>query len=83
LRQLILGRRPAAKLVEDLTPRPRKRTLAVGVTRKQNRADLTRSTLQVRRLREEPPVEITATPRIGITHCADWPLRFLIAGIVS
>jgi 3-methyladenine DNA glycosylase Mpg len=23
---------------------------------------------------------VEVTPRIGITHCADWPLRFLIAG---
>jgi 3-methyladenine DNA glycosylase Mpg len=23
---------------------------------------------------------VLTTPRIGITHCADWPLRFLIAG---
>jgi 3-methyladenine DNA glycosylase Mpg len=54
--------------------------LALGITRKQNGGDLTRSALQVRGLRDEPPVEITVTPRIGITHCADWPPRFLIAG---
>jgi DNA-3-methyladenine glycosylase len=73
-------RRPAAKRVEDLASGPGKLTLAMGITRKQNGADLTRSALQVRGLRDEPPVEIMATPRIGITHCADWPLRFLIAG---
>jgi DNA-3-methyladenine glycosylase len=73
-------RRPAAKRVEDLASGPGKLTLALGITRKQNGADLTRSALQVRELRDEPAVEITATPRIGITHCADWPLRFLIAG---
>ena len=73
-------RRPAAKRLEDLASGPGKLTLALGITRKQNGADLTKSALHVRRLRDEPPVEITATPRIGITHCADWPLRFLIAG---
>jgi DNA-3-methyladenine glycosylase len=73
-------RRPTAKRVEDLASGPGKLTLAMGITRKQNGADLTSSALHVRRLRDEPPVEITATPRIGITQCADWPLRFLIAG---
>ncbi|HPQ17574.1 MAG TPA: DNA-3-methyladenine glycosylase, partial [Bryobacteraceae bacterium] len=26
------------------------------------------------------PFEIVTTPRIGIRHCSDWPLRFIIAG---
>jgi DNA-3-methyladenine glycosylase len=73
-------RRPAARCVEDLASGPGKLTLALGITRKQNGADLTRGPLQVRRLAEEPPIEIAVTPRVGITHCADWPLRFLIAG---
>jgi DNA-3-methyladenine glycosylase len=73
-------RRPAAKRVEDLASGPGKLTLAMAITRKQNGADLTTSALQVRGLRDEPPVEITATPRIGITHCTDRPLRFFIAG---
>jgi DNA-3-methyladenine glycosylase len=73
-------RRPGAKRLEDLASGPGKLTIALGITRKQNGADLTRSALQVRRPRAEPPLEIEVTPRIGITHCADWPLRFLIAG---
>jgi DNA-3-methyladenine glycosylase len=80
LRQLIRRRRPAAKRAEDLASGPWRLTLAVGVTRKQDGVDLIWSALQVRGLRDEPLVEITATQRIGITHCADWPLRFLIAG---
>ena len=73
-------RRPAAKRAEDLASGPGKLTLAMGITRKQNGADLTSSTLQVRRLRAEPPAEVEVTPRVGIRHCADWPLRFLIRG---
>lgn len=73
-------RRPAAKRPEDLASGPGKLTLALGITRKQNGADLTRSTLHVRRERVESPFEIKATPRIGITHCADWPLRFVVSG---
>jgi DNA-3-methyladenine glycosylase len=73
-------RRPTAKGVEDLANGPGKLTLAMGITRKQNGVDLTTSPLQVRRPKSEPPIQIEVTPRIGITHCADWPLRFVIAG---
>jgi DNA-3-methyladenine glycosylase len=73
-------RRPTAKGVENLANGPGKLTLAMGITRKQNGVDLTKSPLQVRRPLTEPPIQIEVTPRIGITHCADWPLRFLIAG---
>ena len=78
--EMMRRRRPACKRVEDLASGPGKLTLALGITRKQNGADLTRGPLQVRRFAEEPAFEIEVTPRIGITHCADWPLRFLIAG---
>jgi DNA-3-methyladenine glycosylase len=72
-------RRPAARKVEDLASGPGKLTLAMGITRKLNGADLVAGPLQVRRARNESPIEVLATPRIGITHCADWPLRFVIA----
>jgi len=73
-------RRPSARRVEDLASGPGKLTLAMGITRKLNGADLVTGPLQVRERREESPIEIQVTPRIGITHCADWPLRFVIAG---
>ncbi len=73
-------RRPKSKGVEDLASGPGKLTLAMGITRRQNGADLTAGSLHVRRERSEPRIEIAATPRIGITHCADLPLRFVIAG---
>ena len=77
---LMRRRRPAAKRLEHLASGPGKLTLAMGITRKQNGDDLTRSPLHVREPRIEEPFEIAITPRIGITHCADWPLRFLIEG---
>jgi DNA-3-methyladenine glycosylase len=73
-------RRPVAKRVEDLASGPGKLTLAMGITRHLNGADLVKGPLQVRRLRDEAPFEIKATPRIGISHCAEWPLRFVMAG---
>ena len=72
-------RRPTARRVEDLASGPGKLTLAMGITRKLNGADLVEGPLQVRRPLREMPFEIEATPRIGIRHCADWPLRFVIA----
>ncbi len=73
-------RRPAARKPEDLTDGPGKLTLAMGITRAQNGADVTRGALVVRAASEVTPFEIAVTPRIGITQCADLPLRFLIRG---
>ena len=73
-------RRPAARRVEDLAGGPGKLTLAMGITRKLNGSSLVTGPLQVRKMPREETFQIETTPRIGITHCADWPLRFLIAG---
>jgi DNA-3-methyladenine glycosylase len=63
----------------DLMSGPGKLTQAMGITRAHNGIDVTRGELVVRRGDEEP-FDTVVTPRIGITHCAEWPLRFLIAG---
>jgi DNA-3-methyladenine glycosylase len=73
-------RRATARRVEDLASGPGKLTIAMGITRKLNGSDLVAGPLQVRRAIDEPPVEIDTSTRIGIRHCADWPLRFTIAG---
>jgi DNA-3-methyladenine glycosylase len=78
--EIMRRRRPAARKPEDLASGPGKLTLALGITREQYGADLTRGTLVVREPAERLAVEIVATPRIGITHCAERPLRFLIRG---
>ncbi|HVT91411.1 MAG TPA: DNA-3-methyladenine glycosylase [Bryobacteraceae bacterium] len=80
LRLMMTRRGPAARRVEDIASGPGKLTVAMGITRKHNASDLITGPLQVRRLFEEPEFEIAATPRVGIRRCADWPLRFLIAG---
>ena len=71
-------RRPSARSVRDLTSGPGKLTLAMGITRACNGADVTRGDLVVRKWRT--PSAIAVTPRIGIRQCADLPLRFLIPG---
>jgi DNA-3-methyladenine glycosylase len=71
-------RRPTARKLEDLASGPGKLTLAMGITRAQNGRDITRGNLVVRKWNQEPPINIAVTPRIGITKCADWPLRFVV-----
>lgn len=73
-------RRPAARKPEDLAGGPGKLTLAMGITRVHNGADVTRGALVVRAPGEPRHFEIAVTPRIGIKQCADLPLRFLIRG---
>ena len=73
-------RRPGAHRLKDLTSGPARLTLAMGITRAHNGQDVTRGTLVVRESVGLPPFEIRTTPRIGITKCADWPLRFIVAG---
>ena len=77
---LMRHRRPLARRIEDLASGPGKLTLALGITRAQYGADMTRGSLVVRQPANAATNPIEVTPRIGIRHCADRPLRFLIRG---
>lgn len=72
------GRRPTARRPEELASGPGKLTLAMGITRRQYGADLTLGELTIRGFRHESPFDVDVTPRVGIRHCADWPLRFVL-----
>ena len=61
----------------DLASGPGKLTMAMGITRRHNGRDVTSGSLVVRKWTDEPPLDIEVTPRIGITKCADRPLRFV------
>jgi DNA-3-methyladenine glycosylase len=78
--RIMKHRRPAARRLEDLASGPGRLTLAMGISRTDNGADVTRGPLVIREPAEPRQFEIEATPRIGIRHCADWPLRFVIKG---
>ena len=65
--------------VRGLTNGPGKLTQALAITRKLYGAPLN-GPLSIRRWRESPAFTIAATPRIGISQCVDWPLRFVWAG---
>ena len=72
--------RPTARTIEKLASGPGNLTRVFGITRAQNGADVTRGTLLVRQWKKEHAFAIHVTPRIGIRQCADWPLRFVMAG---
>lgn len=73
-------RRGEVKRVQDLASGPGKLTVAMGVTIGRNGADLVRGPLRLRQSKSAGELEIDVTPRVGIRHNADWPLRFVLAG---
>ena len=74
------ARRAAARKIEALANGPGKLTLAMGITRAQNGADVTRGALVVREPARVEEVEIEVSRRIGIRESAELELRFAIAG---
>lgn len=75
---LMRQRRPAARKDIDLTNGPGKLCQALGITGDHNRLPLQKPPLRI--LRGAPVAEamISQGPRIGITQCVDWPLRWVI-----
>ncbi len=71
-------RRPKAQRPRDLASGPGKLTLALGISREHNGADVTRGSLTVRAPRSAELFEITTSKRIGISVSQDLPLRFSI-----
>jgi len=78
--ELIRARRGGVRTDRDLTSGPGKLTRALAITRAQNGVDMTRGSLVVRMPVEQRDIDIEVSRRIGITKCADLPLRFTIAG---
>ena len=73
-------RRPTARSDRELANGPGKLTLAMGITRRHNGADVTRGELTVHPRTAAARFEIRVSPRIGIVKSAELPLRFFIAG---
>jgi DNA-3-methyladenine glycosylase len=73
-------RHPGARGIEDLANGPGKLTLALGITRRHNGADFTTGPLTIHPPEQREEIQIGVSPRIGIKHCADWPLRFFVQG---
>lgn len=72
------GRRKAACKDQHLASGPARLTQALGITLDHYGADMTRGDLIVREPGRPREFEIEVTPRIGISKCAELPLRFVM-----
>ena len=77
---LMRARRVVAVREPDLTNGPGKLCQAMGITGAHNRLSLQRPPVQICGGDPVPDRDVEITPRIGITRCADWPLRWAITG---
>lgn len=77
---VMYGRRQWRGAIPGLANGPGKLTQALSITRENYGQRITRGPLRIRRWRAKPEFEIGVTPRIGITQCVDWPLRFIWRG---
>jgi DNA-3-methyladenine glycosylase len=77
---IMRARRPAAKRDVDLTNGPGKLCQALGIGVAHNELSLSTPPLMIRAATLIPDHAVVVTPRIGITRCADWPLRWFVAG---
>ncbi|MEO7216681.1 MAG: DNA-3-methyladenine glycosylase [Gemmatimonadaceae bacterium] len=75
---LMRQRRPRAHRDRDLTNGPGKLCLALGIDGTMNRQSLQRGSLVIREHTTYADSDVEVTPRIGIRHAADWPLRWLV-----
>jgi len=64
----------------ELSSGPGKLCQALGINRELDARSMRRSAVRVRPGYQDQETRIAATPRVGITKAADWPLRFHIAG---
>jgi DNA-3-methyladenine glycosylase len=76
----LMRRRRGIEQIERLANGPGKLTMAMGITRRQNCADMTRGPLWVWSSRSKESFEIGVSRRVGITKNPEPPLRFFIAG---
>ena len=76
---LIRRRRRSPRRDVDLTNGPAKLCEALGIGAEHNTTSLQRPPLLIRAGAPVADTDVVVTPRIGIRHAADWPLRFAVA----
>jgi DNA-3-methyladenine glycosylase len=77
---LMHKRRPRVKNAVDLTSGPGKLCTALGIVGSMSGKGLQRKPLVIRAGESVRDRDIEVTTRIGITHSADWPLRWIVEG---
>ena len=78
--EIMRRRRAAARRDVDLTNGPGKLCEALGITGEHNWLPLQKPPLRILRGAPISDDMVLVTPRIGITQCRDWPLRWVIRG---
>jgi DNA-3-methyladenine glycosylase len=76
----VMRQRRGGVMDRELCSGPGKLCEALGITRDLDGTKMSASHVVVRRAEAAEELAISATPRIGITKAADWPLRFCLAG---
>lgn len=77
---LMHKRRPRIKNEVDLTNGPGKLCTVLGIDGSMSGKGLQRKPLRIREGEPVPDDKVEITTRIGITRCADWPLRWIVRG---
>ncbi|MGK5172748.1 DNA-3-methyladenine glycosylase [Geodermatophilus sp. CPCC 205761] len=81
--ELARSRRPAARSGRDLARGPARLTQALAIGPDDKDADLLSPDSSVRLHRGDPPAEVSAGPRVGISLATDLPWRFWETGAES
>ncbi len=76
--ELMRGRRPRARRDVDLTNGSGKLCLAMGIDGAMNGVSLQRGPIVIREGAPMLDADVVVTPRIGIVHAADRPLRYFV-----
>ncbi|HZS34286.1 MAG TPA: DNA-3-methyladenine glycosylase [Methylomirabilota bacterium] len=74
------GRHASPRELRALTSGPARLTQALGITLRENGADLGRGALTIHAPRPPAPVDVASGRRIGITRATELPLRFWVRG---
>jgi DNA-3-methyladenine glycosylase len=77
---LMHKRRPRVKSDIELTNGPGKLCTALGISGSLSGKSLQRKPVLIREGERVPDELVEVTTRIGITRCADWPLRWIVRG---
>ena len=75
---LMHKRRPRVRHTSDLTSGPGKLCAALGMTGAMNGKSLRRKPIVIREGETVADGDVAITTRIGISRCADWPLRWIV-----
>jgi DNA-3-methyladenine glycosylase len=76
----VMRRRRGPMSDRDLCSGPGKLCQALGITRDLDGTKMSGAAVRILRPSGDEEGTVMATPRIGISKAADWPLRFVIAG---